>query len=148
MKKFASVFIVAFLTGCSSNSIVNQLPGVSPTPQVNMSELYLRGVFNWWEATPAYLLSQGREGWYVDIELIADGQPYDFKVANSVWTPAQTCGGNYQGQQVTVSDTASLICGDEAQNLQFTPNTTGIYRFIFEKTDADQLELTVRLQSR
>jgi len=148
LKKLASIFIAAFLTGCSSNSIVNKLPGISSTPQVEMSSLYLRGVFNWWEATAPYQLTDGSNGWYTDIELIADGQPYDFKVADSVWTPAQTCGASYQGLQVSVSESVALKCGEQVKNLQFTPNTTGTYRFLFEKTDADELKLSVTLKKR
>ena len=82
-----SVIAISLLSGCASYTVepykdVQQLP-----------ELYLRGVFTWWEADPQYLLiNQGGSVYATTIELIADGQPYDFKFADKDWTPGSSCG--------------------------------------------------------
>lgn len=96
---------------------------------INFQSLYFRGVFNWWEANEAYQLKETNDGWFVDIELIADGQPYDFKISDAYWSPAQTCGADYAGQQVIKDSTLEIQCGGSVNNLQFTPVKTAVYRF-------------------
>lgn len=120
------------LSACSSLSSTK--PGYSPVSQVDFSELYLRGVFNWWEARPAFQLQRGASGWYVDVELIADGQPYDFRLTDANWTSSQTCGSEQAGQAVISQETVYMVCGDLSQNLQFTPGQTGVYRFRFARS--------------
>ena len=143
LKKALAVFAVALLSGCSSNSIVNSLPGTNMSSDVSFDEMYLRGVFNWWEATPAYQLKEGRSNWYVDVELIADGQPYDFKLADKVWTASQTCGGKYKGQPAILNKTTHLVCGSDAENIQFVPSTTGTYRFSFARASGNEVRLEI-----
>ncbi|WP_232366358.1 hypothetical protein [Salinimonas sediminis] len=143
LKKLLPLCFAVLMAGCSSSSVVNQLPGMNSSPSIEFSKLYLRGVFNWWEASAPYRLNEGDEGWYTDIELIADGQPYDFKVSDKVWTPAQTCGAKYQGQHVVALDTVFLVCGSDAQNLQFTPTTTDTYRFTFASASGNEIRLTI-----
>ena len=146
MKKSLIAFMVIVLSGCSSNSIVNQIPGINTAPEIKFQNQFLRGVFNWWEASPAYQLKRGSDGWYVDVELIADGQPYDFKLSDKVWTPSQTCGAKYQGQTVTTDTTVYMICGSDAENLQFTPQQTGVYRFTFASASSSEVRLEVTRQ--
>ena len=131
------------LSGCTTN---NRLPSIAPekVQPVDISSLYLRGVFNWWEAEPAYRLTRGGNGSYsATIELIADGQPYDFKVADAVWTPANSCGARDTVRVLTVGDVAPMYCGVDAMNFQFTPQSTGKYTFSVTSTSAGVATLTV-----
>ena len=108
LKKAIFLFSLLTLSACSSTGSIN-VPGISSPPEITFSNLYLRGVFNWWEANAPYKFTEGNGGWQVDVELIADGQPYDFKVSDANWTPSQSCGGKYKGQPVTVNTTSCLL---------------------------------------
>jgi len=138
-----TLFFAFLLTGCTSSGGISipQLP--SSTPSIAFDSLYLRGVFNWWEATPAYKFKQGSGSWYVDVELIADGQPYDFKLSDANWSPSQSCGAKYKGQPVMIEATVYLICQQNADNLQFTPSSTGIYRFSISAASAGEVTLII-----
>lgn len=135
-------FALITLSGCSSTSVVD-IPGITSGPELKFENMYLRGVFNWWEATAAYQLKQNKQGWFVDVELIADGQPYDFRLSDGFWTPDQTCGARYRGQIVLIQTTMYMVCGTESENLQFTPEKTGVYRFTFNPASGGEVMLTV-----
>lgn len=131
------------LTACSSGRNIPTTPPISDTaPQLTFDSLYLRGVFNWWEAQQPYRLQRNNQGWFVDVELIADGQPYAFKYSDDKWSPDQTCGGRYNGQIVS-TDYTYIICGSSAENLQFTPAKTGTYRFLLSRASGRELQLLV-----
>ncbi|MCW8108861.1 hypothetical protein OPS25_10190 [Alteromonas ponticola] len=130
------------LSGCAAQ------PGSQPSSQgsnvnVALEDLYIRGVFNWWEAKENHRINlKGRQG-VVDVDLIADGQPNDFKFSNQYWSPSQTCGGRYAGQLVSTRSTLYLTCGADAQNLQFTPSDDGTYRFIINDAGRGEFTLSV-----
>tara|TARA_B100002049_G_C16037902_1_gene357555 strand:+ start:776 stop:1207 length:432 start_codon:yes stop_codon:yes gene_type:complete len=129
-----------FITACSTSP---SKPGHAPVSEVEFSNLYLRGVFNWWEASASYQLKRSASGWYVDVELIADGQPYDFRLSDKHWSSGQTCGSEYQGERIITEQTTYLICGDASQNLQFTPGQTGVYRFRFAESTNNRISLSI-----
>lgn len=140
-----SVFLIS-LSGCSSSGQFS-LPGMSDNePEIDFDALYLRGVFNWWEASPAYRFQASDNGWYVDVELIADGQPYDFRLSDADWSPAQTCGAKYPGQTVSVAASVYLVCNPGQQNIQFTPSTTGVYRFTVSPASGNEVILVISRQ--
>ncbi|WP_245953191.1 hypothetical protein [Alteromonas aestuariivivens] len=141
-KSIPVIATLVMLSACSSQPL-SSIPGLGSGPDINFDNQYLRGVFNWWEASPAYRLSAGSNGWYVDVELIADGQPYDFKLSDSLWTPNNTCGARYNGQSPLLQTPLYLICGSDAQNLQFTPSTTGVYRFVFNPASGGEVQLVI-----
>lgn len=141
LKKLSLLFLTACLSACASNPLP-YIPGFSSS-NVDFSGLYLRGVFNWWEAQPAYQFTQSHSEWFVDVELIADGQPYDFKVSDLNWTPDQTCGARYKGQPVSTKEASFMICGADADTLQFTPSETGTYRFSLSNASSDELRLEI-----
>ncbi|GGW96358.1 hypothetical protein [Alteromonas halophila] len=138
-----SLFVI--LSGCSSSTNF-PIPGVNDSPDIQFNKLYLRGVFNWWEATSSFNFQQSSTGWYVDVELIADGQPYDFRVSDANWTPAQTCGAKYPGQPVNTDSVIYIVCNPGEKNLQFTPSTTGVYRFTLTPASGDEVALVVSKQ--
>ncbi|MBT0586669.1 hypothetical protein [Alteromonas oceanisediminis] len=139
----AVALLTVFLAGCTTTGGLPSIIAEKQAP-VDVSSLYLRGVFNWWEAEPAYRLTKDYRGGYsVTIELIADGQPYDFKVADADWTPANSCGSQDIVEIITLTSTHSLYCGAETANLQFTPQSTGWYTFWVEPTQSGAITLNV-----
>ena len=55
--------------------------------------LYLRGQFAWWDALPEYKVKTVEPGVYrTEVELKADGQPYEFKFGDANWSSGSNCG--------------------------------------------------------
>ena len=128
MKKigFLSVAIIAsLLSGCATNVIDNFIK------EQNYDGLYLRGVFSWWEADEKYKLVELSEQVYsTTIELIADGQPYDFKFADTNWSPGMNCGYASEADKMIIVGTAVRAnCESTDENFRFTPKETGSFKF-------------------
>lgn len=141
-----AAFSVSVLSSCA---VTVDTPENDRTAQtsIQLSEVYLRGIFNWWEADPAYLLSKDPNNSYsVTIDLIADGQPYDFRLADEYWSPVKSCGAK-KLRAVSVNTPLALYCAGNSQNLQFTPLITGRYQFTVEKTE-ELLTLVINLLER
>ena len=67
--------------------------------------LYLRGQFAWWDALPEYKVKKVDSGLYrTEVELKADGQPYEFKFGDANWSSG-THGGYLSEAAVTVVET-------------------------------------------
>lgn len=144
MKKLVSILSLCFvLSACSSSGSFNIPERAPDIPRIQFENMFLRGVFNWWEADPSYQFQASSTGWIVDVELIADGQPYDFRLSDAKWTPSQSCGGKYKGQPVMLGSTVYLVCEQGSSNLQFTPSSTGTYRFTASPASAGEVALTV-----
>jgi len=111
----------------------------------NYEGMYLRGVFNWWEANEAFRFQRiDANTMSVDIELIADGQPYDFKLADNTWSPAFNCGLPSEKMPLVLEGKQALYCFSDSLNLQFIPPETAIYRFEFDTSDSESPALTIR----
>jgi hypothetical protein len=130
------------LAGCASSGSVDFF---SQSEKKDYSNMYLRGVFNWWEVNESFKLAPtGSDQYSVTIELIADGQPYDFKVADNVWTMTLNCGNEYGEQEaMTLGENVTLICASDSVNLQFTPSETGLFVFTLDTSDNEEPELTI-----
>ena len=144
MKKLLTIASMCItLSACSSSGSL-KIPEIAPdVPRIQFENMFLRGVFNWWEADPSYKFKRSNSGWTVDVELIADGQPYDFRLSDAKWTPSQSCGGKYKGQPVMLGSTVYLVCEQGSENLQFTPSSTGTYRFTVTAASAGEVALVV-----
>ncbi len=131
MKRFKLLSMLAatlLLTACST-TFIEQVSAPK-----DYSEMYVRGVFTWWEADENYRLKMDDNGDYIaTAKLIADGQPYDFKFADANWSPGLSCGSNLGEKSVVIGLTQSLRAdcnGSQGQgSFQFTPNETGTYVF-------------------
>jgi hypothetical protein len=128
MKKIGFIFLVflsSLLSGCATNVIDSFIK------ESNYEGLYLRGVFSWWEADEKYKLIELSDQVYsTTIELIADGQPYDFKFADSNWTPGMNCGyANETDKVIVVSVPVRSNCESTDENFRFTPIETGTFEF-------------------
>lgn len=117
--------LTSLLSGCATNVIDSFIK------EQNYDGLYLRGVFSWWEADERYKLVETSDQLYsTTIELIADGQPYDFKFADADWTPGMNCGYvNKSGQVITVGNSVKANCESTDKSFRFTPVETGTFKF-------------------
>lgn len=126
---FISVAIFTSLfSGCATNVIDSFIQ------EKNYDGLYLRGVFSWWEADEKYKLIELSDNVYsTSIELIADGQPYDFKFADINWTPGLNCGYASESDKViNVGDSVKSNCVTTDENFRFTPTETGTFQFTID----------------
>lgn len=145
MHKFTKLTVVALcLIGLSACSTRSARDLISFEPDKNYQDMYLRGVFNWWEATEQFKLTRvNSERYSITIELIADGQPYDFKVADANWDPEFNCGFEYAPRKVELYDSVDLVCEQTSQNIQFVPSETGQFKFEFDISNNNEPELTI-----
>jgi hypothetical protein len=120
--------LVSLLSSCATNVIDNFIK------EKNYDGLYLRGVFSWWEADEKYKLIELSDQVYsTSIELIADGQPYDFKFADANWTPGMNCGYASESEKIiVVGDSVKSNCETTDENFRFTPKETGTFQFIID----------------
>lgn len=130
------------LAACASSGSVDFF---SQSEKKDYSNMYLRGVFNWWEVNESFkLIPTDTDQYSVTIELIADGQPYDFKVADSSWTMTLNCGKEFGKEDaMSLGDNVTLMCASDSINLQFTPSETGLFVFMLDVSDNDEPELLI-----
>ncbi|WP_100657541.1 hypothetical protein [Alteromonas flava] len=122
----ASIIVATFVISGCSTSPFNVPNEQQVKPSIVYKELFVRGVFNWWEAEERFQLQDGGDGIYsVKVELIADGQPYDFKLADAIWSPHTNCGFETVASELIEGQWYTLYCGSDSQNMQFIPNETG-----------------------
>lgn len=122
------IFLASMISGCATNVIEGF------TKEKDFNGLYLRGVFSWWEADEKYkLVERSSQVYSTSIELIADGQPYDFKFADANWTPGMNCGYAFESDRVIiVGDSVSSDCESTDENFRFTPSETGTFLFTID----------------
>jgi hypothetical protein len=139
--------LLSMLSGCASTAkLRDYIPLVESSDKRAYNTMYLRGIFNWWEAEAPYLLQKNEAGdYFAEVSLIADGQPYDFKFADSVYTPDLTCGAfNPAGQMAHPDKKIELLCAATAGNLKFTPAETGTYRFVVKPGNPAELSIQLK----
>ena len=140
-KNLTIALLLALLTGCATPTFLPP-PEQASQPPIELTQIYVRGIFNWWEAEPAYLLQDNQDGTYsISVDLIADGQPYDFRLADEYWTPYKSCGAEAI-LEVQEYKTVQLYCAEDSKNLQFIPTVTGVYEISVTQNDS-QLSLTI-----
>nr|WP_252971475.1 hypothetical protein [Marinobacter sp. DS40M8] len=96
--------------------------------------LYLRGQFAWWDALPEYKVKKVDNGLYrTEVELKADGQPYEFKFGDANWTSGTNCGYlSEEDKDVQLNKPVKTNCSAVFENFRFTPPETGTYGFYFD----------------
>ena len=123
---------VLFISGCAT-PIPLSIGG--DYTQTDFDGMYLRGIMNWWEASEPYKLVQSetdKDVYTLQIELIADGQPYDFKIADGAWKNELNCGTGFGEQSIKLKQKKKLYCAGDSANLKFTPAQTGQYQFTLD----------------
>ena len=138
MNIIAKCLAVAGITLLASCSI-------TPYPeQVKVDDrseyLYLRGNFTWWDIEQHAKVERVEGQVYkAKVELIADGQPYEFKFADENWSLGANCGYyNKADQQVVIGKKSSANCNAKFEPFKFTPSVTADYNFYI---DFSELEL-------
>ncbi len=125
---FVTIAAAALATGCAGG-------GASGTGKKDLSSfMYLRGVFTWWDAEEEFKLKPaGQDLYYASAELVADGQPYDYKFADAGWSSGANCG--FLGKEdeiVEVGKRNKVNCSSVFENFKFTPPETGVYNFYID----------------
>jgi hypothetical protein len=95
------------------------------------SPLYLIGSFNWWEVDAQYVfVKTGKDTYSTKVELIADGQPYDFIIADEKWSPGYTCGYRSKSKDhlLQLNRQVEADCTKRTNNFQFKPSNNGSYQ--------------------
>lgn len=107
--------------------------------------LYLRGVFTWWDAEEDYKVKKVGDARYMSkAELVADGQPYEFKFADGAWTSGTNCGYKTKEDEVIeLGKPAKSNCSSAFENFKFTPPENGVYDFYIDFTDPKIPTVTV-----
>ncbi|WP_088329281.1 hypothetical protein [Lacimicrobium sp. SS2-24] len=134
------LLLILSVTACSS------LPQVI-TPEAPPEELYLRGVFNWWEAEESFKLYKISDRLYsAETELIADGQPYDFRIADADWSKGANCGYAEKAtdEVIKLNREVGADCYTINNNFKFTPKETGVYQFLIDFSDVDAPRVKIR----
>lgn len=96
--------------------------------------MYVRGVFTWWDAEEDFKLKKAGDNlYYASGELMADGNPYDFKFADAGWSAGANCG--FLGKEDEVLELGKRVkvnCNSVFENFKFTPTETGVYNFYID----------------
>lgn len=98
--------------------------------------LYVRGVFTWWDAEPEYEAKMIEPNlWTTSAELVADGNPYEWKFADGAWSAGTNFGykksGDYDGT-IKVGEKIEVNPNAAFENLKFTPEADGVYNFFLD----------------
>ena len=78
----------------------------------------------------------------MNVKLIADGQPYDFRFADINYTSELNCGAEAPDNPIKQDQEQELVCVSGSHNLQFVPNETGTYRFTLLPNGSPSLRIT------
>ncbi|HET8850567.1 MAG TPA: hypothetical protein VFM78_11865 [Marinobacter sp.] len=127
-KKLTALALASVLTisGCASTGGTRDYS----------DSLYLRGQFAWWDALPEYKVKTVEPGIYrTEVELKADGQPYEFKFGDANWSAGTNCGYLSEADKDVKLDTpVKANCSAVFENFRFTPPENGVYGFYFDVT--------------
>lgn len=141
--KAVTAIALAALSGCSTTQSVQHVD------ERVLEGLYLRGVFSWWEADEEFRLEPIDSLLFkASLSLIADGQPYDFRIGDKDWTPGLTC-GLQQGEpeEIRLGRKTDADCRDGSRNFKFLPKETGQYEVLVDFSD-DPYEPTLTIRKR
>ena len=98
--------------------------------------LYLRGQFAWWDALDEYKVKKvGPDLYKSEVELKADGNAYEFKFGDAMWSAGTNCG--YLGEEdkvVTFEKKSKANCSSVFENFHFTPTEDGKYAFFLDNS--------------
>lgn len=135
----------AVMAGCSSVSNYSQkIQGIFTSKHIPDTPLYVRGSMSFWDAAPEYRLQRTAENVLsIDLNLFADGDSYEFKVADNDWSDVFNCGSQYTSQLVQPNVKTPLFCSTSSHNLSFKPEKSGVYRVTLVFKDRDDIELSI-----
>ena len=132
-----------FLSGCAGQLSQQSNRYIA---QLEETKLYVKGTFNWWGVNEAFrftALPNQSNSWFVDVNLIDDGSPYDFKITDANWSASQTCGAVEQKTLIQAGEWIKLFCQTDSQNFQYVPQGDGLYRFTISKNSDSVYSLKI-----
>lgn len=141
--KIKVLVLVLFISGCSTVATENE---GSAELSFDYSTLFLRGSFSWWEADENYkVVLVSKDLYRVVVDLVADGQPYDFKFADKDWTNGLSCGfrDKEDDEIITLNKKVSVNCYTPVDNFIFVPEESGKYIFTIDFSGWGDPRLTV-----
>ncbi len=142
------VGVLLIISGCSSSLNVSSITSVFSVGHLPSKALYLRGNMSFWDAVPEYRFARdGSNTLSVNIELFADGQAYEFKIADHDWSAKFNCGSKKSSKEISVAETAALFCGGNSHNLTFLPRRSGVYNIRLKAEGQDNMTVLISLQS-
>lgn len=134
--KMMRILLVAILAqviaGCST------VPNNQPQALQDRADfLYLRGSFTWWDIEEhAKVETVAEQVYRATVELVADGQPYQFKFADANWSLGANCGFYATKDEVlSLNDKVRSNCSAKFEPFSFTPKVTGYYDFYIDFTN-------------
>lgn len=142
-KALSTTLLIGFLGACTSTTTDEVRQSVD---SYDYNTLFLRGSFSWWEADENYRVNEVSDGVYsVVVELVADGQPYDFKFADKDWTNGLSCGyrDKDSDEQIMLGKSVDVNCFTPVDNFIFIPEESGKYIFTLDFNTWGDPELTV-----
>ncbi|AWB66447.1 hypothetical protein C2869_08415 [Saccharobesus litoralis] len=134
----------AFLATCLTTTLLLAGCASQPTqvPEEDRSEyLYLRGSFTWFDAEDDYKVEKVAGQLYkTTVELVADGQAYEFKFADESWSRGRNCGyaNKNQDEVVEIGNKVKANCGAKFEFFRFTPKESGKYDFFIDYGQSEQ----------
>ncbi|RKF22264.1 hypothetical protein DBZ36_01045 [Alginatibacterium sediminis] len=141
------VLSLAALSACSTSPIISDTPSVTSTD--TSKAIYLRGVFNWWEAIEENRLQElssdpGLFRTRTVEPLIADGQPYEWKFVDADWTCGSNFGHKEQSSTIELGQEVALDNCSPFNNLSFTPIEDGYYDFYLDLRNPNQAKAFIK----
>lgn len=130
--KVIFLFAVTLLSACT----VTSDPVVDPSLDKS-NYLYLRGTFSWWDLESEYRVKRHTETKYsAKVELQADGQTYEFKLADENWTSGNNCGfATPADETLELGIKANANCSAKYEPFRFKPEQSGRYRVFIDFAD-------------
>lgn len=115
MKTKLLVMVLIGLAGCSStnNSVSN-----------DDNDWYLRADFTYWQANKEFAFRYNNEQsvYYLTTEVKYDGQPYQFVIADRVWSANKNCGYTEpKSRKVTYNNWIAVNCNYSVEDNPVTP---------------------------
>lgn len=132
LSPLVGILVLLVVAGC--NVLDSNRENTGAIAQLQWDKLYLRGVFNWWEADARYKLTKNAEHHYsATIDLVADGQPYEFRFSDQDWSLGTNCGylAQDRDQVLNLNTIVQADCNTHIKNFKFTPVLSGSYTFHF-----------------
>lgn len=148
VKKLSLLFLcLAVLSACSTSPTTPDSTGAKATD--TSKAIYLRGVFNWWEAIEENRLqavpsSPGLFKTRTVEPLIADGQPYEWKFVDADWTCGSNFGHKEQNSTIVLEQELALDNCSPFNNLSFTPLEDGYYDFYLDLRNPNQAKAFIK----
>ncbi len=114
MKIIYSLLLSLLISGCAQ-------PKFKKEADV---DLYLRADFTYWEANPAYKFKASQQAGisFAMADIIYDGNPYKFVIADKAWSENKNCGYlDSSNRQIIYNQWVELDCSYNADKNAVTP---------------------------